>query len=127
MVGFGAVLPLLLLRTYASDACAGAGFTAELACSSCDALGDFLDSASPHLASCRQCCTENDRLKFASAVIDLGRFVAHLASAHTVLAVTYTQGAAPTLTLTRMDGTTDVEPISAWTATELDAYLQRVL
>jgi len=40
------------------------------------------------------------------------------------LAVTFTQGAPPTLTLKRDDGTEDVEHIGTWTAHEVDAFLQ---
>ena len=58
---------------------------------------------------------------------ELGSFIAHLSSAHRKLDVTYTQGAAATLTLTRADGTKEVEPITAWTASELDSYLKKNL
>ena len=73
-----AVLRIALLQTLLwarassrATSCGQHGFTAELRCSSCDGIDEFLGAKSDIATSCRECCTADDVIKFQSAVIDV--------------------------------------------------------
>jgi hypothetical protein len=68
----GHLLPLVLLASCRADSqeeCATLGYTADLRCSTCEALEDLLGADSPHIASCKGCCHADAVLKYKSATI----------------------------------------------------------
>jgi hypothetical protein len=56
----------------------------------------------------------------------LGQFITHRSGSYPALEVAYEQGAPPTLTLQRDDGTTEVEQLAALTFEEIEAFLLKL-
>ena len=57
----------------------------------------------------------------------LGQFINERSAKYATLEVTYAQGAPPTLTLQRDDGSTEVEQLAALTSDEIEALLAKLL
>ncbi|KAG8458918.1 hypothetical protein KFE25_004252 [Diacronema lutheri] len=67
------LLVVAQLQRAQADGCTLMGFTAELRCSTCDALEGFLGPTSAHSVACKSCCSADDATaaQYASAVIDV--------------------------------------------------------